>query len=214
MVQSAAMDVAIVEDDDLLRENLRLLLGGEKGISVVGAYGSAEEALAAVAAAPPEILLVDLGLPKMSGIELITEIKSRTPQVEILVHTVFDTRPTVFAAIKAGACGYILKGATPRELIEALFALYEGDAPMAPKIARAVIREFQDKPVEQQQLLLSQRETGVLRNLEEGLTYKEIAERLNISPHTVHAHIKKIYEKLHAKGRQEAILLARRQGIL
>jgi two-component system NarL family response regulator len=207
------MKVAIVEDDVLLRENLKLLLSGEQGISVVSAYASAEEALAAIKRARPDILLADIGLPGMSGIDLIREVKNRIPDLEIMAHTVFDDRETVFSAIKAGASAYILKGSTPRELIDALHTLAKGGSPMSPKIARKVIREFQDDAVDEQ-YVLSYREREIVKEIENGLTYKDIASKFNISPHTVHTHIKNIYEKLHAKDRQSALVAARRKGII
>jgi DNA-binding NarL/FixJ family response regulator len=207
------MRVVLVEDDPLLRQNITLLLKGEPGIAVLNSFGSAEEALAAIPKIEPEIMLVDIGLPGMSGIDLIRRIKSERPEIEILAHTVFEDRNNVFSALKAGASGYLLKGSTPRELIEAIFSLYNGGSPMSPKIARAVIREFQEDGV-QESYLLSQREQQILSSLEKGLAYKEIAAAFNISPHTVHTHIKNIYEKLQAKNRQEAFVKARRKGIL
>jgi len=207
------MKVSIVEDDVLLRQNLKLLLSGETGITVVSVYGSAEEALAGIKRSRPEILLADIGLPGMSGIELIGELKEQMPDLEIMAHTVFDDRETVFSAIKAGASGYILKGSTPRELIDALHTLAKGGSPMSPKIARKVIREFQDEGVDEQ-YLLSHRETEIVKEVENGLTYKDIATKLSISPHTVHTHIKNIYEKLHAKDRQGALVAARKKGII
>jgi DNA-binding NarL/FixJ family response regulator len=207
------MKVSIVEDDVLLRQNLKLLLGGETGISVVSVYSTAEETLAGIKRAHPEILLTDIGLPGMSGIELIRELKNQMPEIEIMAHTVFDDRETVFSAIKAGASGYILKGSSPRELIDALHTLAKGGAPMSPKIARKVIREFQGEGVDVQ-YLLSHREKEIVKEIENGLTYKDIAAKLSISPHTVHTHIKNIYEKLHAKDRQGALVAARKKGII
>jgi len=207
------MLLTIIEDDRMLMENLRLLLGGEPGIRVLNAFGNAEEALAAIRTQHPEVMLVDLGLPKMSGIDLIRAAKQMHPEIEIVVHTISEDRPTVFAALKAGASGYILKGSTPRELIEALFGVYKGGAPMSPKIARMVIREFQEE-AEQEQYLLTAREKEILTSLEKGLTYKEIAGLHNISPHTVHTHIKNIYEKLQARDRHEALRKAIKTGAI
>lgn len=207
------MKIAIVEDDMLLRENLKLLLSGETGISVVSTYASAEEALTGLKRARPDILLADIGLPGMSGIDLIRAVKNRMPDLEIMAHTVFDDRETVFSAIKAGASAYILKGSTPRELIDALHTLAKGGSPMSPKIARKVIREFQEDTLDDQ-YVLSSRERGIVKEIENGLTYKDIAVKLKISPHTVHTHIKNIYEKLHAKDRQGALVAARKKGII
>ncbi len=207
------MRLAIIEDDGMLRENLRLLLNGESEIDVVGAFGSAEEALLEFHACSPELLLVDLGLPGISGVELIEKAREQMPSVEIMAYTIYEDRETVFAAIKAGASGYILKGSSPREIVEALHNLYNGGAPMSPKIARKVIGEFQEKAIGEQ-YLLSRREKDILTLIEAGLLYKQIADKLAISPHTVHSHIRKIYEKLQAKNRQDALGKARRKCII
>ena len=207
------MRIAIVEDNTILRENLVFLLNGEKDFEVCCSYATAEEAFPALLNCKPDILLVDIGLPGMSGVDLIRKVKLKLPDTEIMVHTVFDARNTVFAAIKAGATGYILKGASPRELVESIENLAKGGAPMSPKIARAVIGEFQDvEPTAQ--YLLTPREREILAELEKGLTYKELADKLSISHHTIHSHIKKIYEKLHAKSRKHALTAARQRGLI
>ncbi|MFA5074004.1 MAG: response regulator transcription factor, partial [Nitrospirota bacterium] len=146
-------------------------------------------------------------------VDLIRKTKELLPDVEIVAHTIFEDRDKVFAAIKAGASGYMLKGSSPRELIESIHALHDGGAPMSPKIARKIIHEFQDESADRH-LLLTQREKEIVKLIEEGLTYKAIGEALNLSTHTVHTHIKNTYEKLHAKGRSDAITKARKKGIL
>ena len=207
------MRLIIVEDDPILLESLKLILGGEAGITVAGAFGSAEDALRGLRKASPEVMLTDLGLPGMSGIELIKKAKDDMPSLEIMTHTVFEDRENVFAAIKAGASGYILKGSSPREIVEAIHDIHKGGAPMSPKIARKVIHEFQDENGEDQ-YILSQRERDIVKCIEQGLTYKEISLRLKISSHTVHTHIKNIYEKLQAKDRGDALVKARKTGII
>jgi len=207
------MRLIIVEDDPILLESLKLILGGEAGITVAGAFGSAEDALRGLRKASPEVMLTDLGLPGMSGIELIKKAKDDMPSLEIMTHTVFEDRENVFAAIKAGASGYILKGSSPREIVEAIHDIHKGGAPMSPKIARKVIHEFQDENGEDQ-YILSQREKDIVKCIEQGLTYKEISLRLKISSHTVHTHIKNIYEKLQAKDRGDALVKARKTGII
>lgn len=203
----------IVEDDPLLRENLRLLLGGESGFSLAGVFPTAEEALHTLDETRPQMMLSDLGLPGMSGIELIQKVKQRLPDLDVIVHTISEDRDTVFAAIKAGASGYLIKGSTPREVIEALHNLRDGGAPMTPRIARSVIRDLQSTGGDDA-FLLSAREKDVLSGIQDGLSYKEIGEKLHISDHTVHSHIKNIYEKLRAKNKQEALTNARRKGII
>ena len=207
------MRIAIVEDNQILLENLKLLLTGESNIEVIGTGSSAEEALKSLDFSNADVLLVDLGLPGMSGSGLIEEVKAKYPELEIMAHTVFENRESVFSAIKAGASAYILKGSRPVELIDALNKLHEGGAPMSPKIARMVIQELQDKGSDDQ-YLLSQREKEVLKEIEKGMSYKEVANKLNISPQTIHTHIKKIYDKLHAHDRQDALLKARKKGII
>jgi two-component system NarL family response regulator len=207
------MRVLIVEDDPLLRGNLSILLAGEPGFSVCAACSTAEEALTTLAETRPDILISDIGLPGMSGIELIRSAKEQLPDLDIIAYTVFDDRETLFKALKAGASGYMLKGSSPKQIIEALLNLRAGGAPMSPKIARIVIREFQETGHDEQTLLTT-RETEILRYLEKGNSYKVIADSCGISPHTVTTHIKNIYEKLHSGSRQEAIAKARKKGLL
>jgi two-component system NarL family response regulator len=207
------MRLVIVEDDPILLESLKLLLSGESGITVAGGFSSAEEALRSLKKVSPDVMLADLGLPGMSGIELIKRAKEEMPRIEIMAHTVFEDRENVFSAIKAGASGYILKGSTPREIVEAIHEINKGGAPMSPKIARKVIHEFQDEAVGEL-YILSLRERDIVKCIEQGLTYKEISLRLGISSHTVHTHIKNIYEKLQAKDRGEALIKARKTGII
>lgn len=207
------MKIIIVEDDLMLLNNISMLLSGEPGMTVVGSYSKATDALEALETTYPTIMLTDIGLPGMSGIELIARAKEIRPELEIMAYTVFDDRDNLFSALKAGATGYLLKGCKPRELIEALHNLHEGGAPMSPQIARKVIREFHAASVEEQ-YLLTPREKDILSCIEKGLSYKELAEQLTISIHTVHTHITNIYEKLQATGRKDALIKARRKGIL
>ncbi|ADH85742.1 response regulator transcription factor [Desulfurivibrio alkaliphilus] len=207
------MKLAILEDDFSLRENLRLLLDGVPEFTVCGTYANGAAALAAAGTTPIDIMLVDLGLPDISGVEVIRKGKELQPATEFMAYTIYEDREKVFAALKAGASGYLLKGCSPRELIESIQELHLGGAPMSPKIARRLIMEFREKGSLQQNLL-STREVEIIREVEKGFSYKDIAAKLFISPHTVHSHIKKIYEKLHAMDRQDAILKARKCGLL
>lgn len=207
------MTLYIVEDDPLLLRNLEFLLGAEPDITLTGTAETAEAALKDSRLAQSDILLTDLGLPGMSGVELIGALKKTHPQIQVIVNTIYEHNETVFETIRAGASGYLLKGSTPRELIEALTELYNGGAPMSPRIAKKVILELQNENL-QEQYLLSVREKEVLKSIETGLSYAETAKALSISTHTVNAHIKKIYQKLHAKNRTEALTKARQKGII
>jgi two-component system NarL family response regulator len=212
------MKICIVEDNQILSENLRLLLQGEPDIQVTGICGSAEEALETTDWNETDILLADMDLPGMSGVDLIKCVKSTYPRVEVLAYTVCEDRSVVMSAIRSGASGYLLKGSTPRVLIESLRELHEGGAPMTPKIARKLMVEFrlQNAPADgsEPQGDLTHREIEIMRNLEKGLSYAEIAEQLKISPHTVHTHIKNIYEKIQAQSRADMLRKARRLGVI
>lgn len=210
------MRLVIIEDDPYLLERLSIALDEEAGISVAGAFGTAREALTSLGQLSPDVMLVDLGLPDLSGVELIRRVRYSMPDVEILAHTVFDDKDTVFSAIRAGASGYILKGTRLGSLVEALHEVREGGAPMTPAIARKVVREFRDggPSVDEDDDLLTPREKAVLKEIEAGMTYKQTASKLNISSHTVNVHIRNIYQKLQAKDRKEALRSARRKGIL
>ena len=207
------MNICIVEDNKPLLENLRLLIEGEPGFRVIGAFSSAEAALAALPWQDANLLLVDIDLPGLSGVDLINKVHPRMPQLQILVYTISEDRDTVFAALKAGAMGYLLKGCPPRELIESLRNLHQGGAPMSPRIARKVIRELQT-PEGKGAELLSRREREILNAIALGKSYKEMAESLSLSSHTIHGHIKSTYEKLQAANRGEALQKARELGMI
>lgn len=207
------MKLFIVEDDNLLLQNLNLLLSGENNIQVIGSSSSAEDALKKILNQEIDILLTDLGLPQMQGVEFIQEVKKMDSRLQVIVNTINEDNETVFDAIRSGASGYILKGSTPRELIEAINELYEGGAPMSPKIARKVILEMQSVTINEQ-YLLSNKEREVLKLIEKGCSYLESAKELHVSKHTINSHIKKIYQKLHVKNKTEAIIQARKIGII
>lgn len=207
------MRVAIVEDELNLLDGMRLILGGEPGMTVVGAYSSAEEAIAGYKDATPDMMIVDLKLPGMSGIELIRMMKADIPDIDILVHTGFYDMGYLIPAIKAGAAGYILKGCRPSKLVDAIYNLRNGGAPMSPSIARAVITALQGE-CQKGLCTLTRREREILKGIDAGQTYKELADKFSLSPHTVKTHIKNIYEKLHVNSKYEAILKAHKTGLI
>lgn len=207
------MRVAIVEDERNLLDSMCIILGGEPDIAVVGAYASAEEAIVGYKDASPDIMIIDLKLPGMSGIELIKKVKADVPDIDIMVHTAFYDTGNLLPAIKSGATGYILKGCRPSELVDALYDLRSGGAPMSPKAARAVITAFQSE-CQRGLCTLTKREREILKGIDAGLTYKEIADKFSLSPHTVKAHIKNIYKKLHVRSKHDAILKAHKTGLI
>ncbi len=208
------MRIAIVEDDDQLLASLKVLLEGEPDIQVIATFNNGGDAIASIPTMDVNILLIDIGLPDISGIELTHQFKQKYPSIDIMIFSVYFDQETVFAALRAGATAYITKGCTPRELIEALHDLQRGGSPMSPKIARQVISAFHNEKIPSEQNLLTQREKNVLIEIEKGKSYKEVASKLSISPHTVNSHIKKIYEKLHSHNRQEALQKAQQKGII
>jgi DNA-binding NarL/FixJ family response regulator len=210
-----AMRVFVVEDDARTRELLCAALAGEPGVVVVGSAATAPDAVALAPQAKPDVVIVDLALGSDSGVDVIRELRVLVPGAELMAHTVFDDRDVVLRALKAGAASYLLKGCSTDELCRALHELKRGGAPMSPRIARLVILDLQGASTSPgQEDPLSPRERQVLRCIDEGLTYKEIAARLSISAHTVHGHIKCIYEQLQAKGRKEALASARVRGLI
>lgn len=212
------MKILIVEDHDVTRKRLVSLLQGHDGYTVTAAVDCAERALELIVDQPPEIVILDLGLPGMSGVTAIKAIKKLAPAVEILVFTVMEEDEQVFAALKAGAAGYILKDAQLLQIVAALEEFRSGGSPMSFPIARKVLREFQNLPAKQelQEVVspLSRRETEILELLYQGDHFKGIAGKLCISTHTVHAHIKNIYSKLHVNSRAQAIFEACNQNLI
>ncbi|MDX1479882.1 MAG: response regulator transcription factor [Saprospiraceae bacterium] len=199
--------VAIIEDSADLNEALRLTIGGSEGLECTTTYLTGEQACAGIVMDPPDIVLVDLGLPGMSGQECITILKDKVPKLQFLVFTIKDQDEQVFSALKAGATGYLLKSANSEEIVGAIKELNDGGAPMSTSIARKVVQYLQDdaetpNPYEQ---MLTNREKEVLQLLSRGKFYKEIAAELYISTETVKSHCHNIYEKLHVSTRTEAL---------
>lgn len=206
--------IAIVEDDATTRDALVMLLSGEPTLELVRTFDDGQSLLQALDTLAIDVLLTDLGLPDIEGPALIAEVKARRPLLEVMAYTVSEARDIVFAALKAGATGYILKRASSQDLVRAFHTLASGGAPMSPRIARSVVRTFQSTAAIDEDYLLTARERDVVQELEKGRSYKEVGASLAISPHTVHSHIKKIYEKLHATSRSEAVRTARLKGLV
>lgn len=205
MTTKSETTVIVVEDRTRIRETIVDLINETDGLRCTGSYGSCEALLDHLADAVPDVILMDIGLPGMSGIDGVKAVKARFPEVDILMHTVFDDDEKIFQSILAGASGYVLKNAEAEELIRAIREIRVG-APMSASIARrmlAMIRGKEAKPTDE--LNLTPRELEILQWLVEGLSYKKIAEKLFISPLTVQSHIKKVYEKLQVHSKSAAV---------
>lgn len=211
---SEPIRVALVEDLTATREGLCILIGGAPGFAICGQYSSMEEAIDGICANPPDVLLADIGLPGMSGIEGVRRIHESMPALPILMLTVHGDNDNVFSAVCAGACGYLLKETAPSRLLESIRELYEGGAPMSPGIARKVVQMFQKAPPPPDDLQLSTRQLEILRMLAEGHSYKICAATLDIGIDTVRSHVRKIYERLHVHSRSEAVWKALEAGLL
>ena len=201
-----SITLAIVEDLDEVRDGLKNFLALSNEFRILDTFKTAEEALYDIPRLMPDIVIMDISLPGMNGIECIRQIKGKTPGTQFMMFTVYENDEKVFEALKAGASGYLLKNTGLVQLIESLKELHNGGSPMSANIARKLVTVFRDKekaiePVE----ALSGRENEILQLLAKGLLYKEIAEQISISVSTVRQHIHHIYEKLHVQNRTEAI---------
>jgi len=199
--------VAIVEDNATLRHYLMEFIGGTPGHRCVCACASAEEALSMIPAASPHVVLMDIHLPGESGIACTARLRQKMPDLQVIMLTVYKDIKMIFQALKAGACGYVLKRSDEKEILEAIDEVRAGGAPMTSEVARMVVRSFLDSPVAASPAdtdQLSARELEILALVAEGFANKEIADRLHISNATVRTHLMHIYEKLHVRCRTEA----------
>lgn len=199
--------ISVVEDDEMIREMMVSLFTFEPDLSFLAAYPNGETALTELVQAPPDVVLMDISMPGMSGIDCVRQLRPVLPATQFLMYTVHDDDHRVFEALKAGANGYILKSSTPEQIVEAVFELHRGGAPMSTAVARRVVDHF--RPVQESGGMkddkLSDREYEVLKLLAEGLLYKEIAARLDLTVGTVKQHIHRMYAKLHVQNRVEAV---------
>lgn len=206
------IEVMIVEDDHAVRDGLRFLINGSEGFRCTAACASAEEALIEISQHQPHVILMDINLPGMNGIECVVVIKNNCPEIQVMMLTVFDNTDDIFKSLAAGATGYLLKKTPPAKLLEAIRELVDGGSPMSGEIARKVVQTFA-KPVNRQfpDSSLTTRESEILAYLSKGYLYKEIAAELFISIDTVRTHIRKIYQKLQVRTRTEALLRCMKQ---
>lgn len=211
--------VFIVEDDRLLRDSLRMLIGGSAGFACVGAAGSMEEALAVPVGPPPQVVLLDIHLPGTRGSIGVIDLLDRWPECVVLMHTVYEEDDLVFESLCNGASGYILKRTPPARLLEAIAETTRGGAPMSPEIARKVLSRFRKlgpaaAAIPEGGGALSPQETRLLALIAAGSSYREAALELDVSINTVRTHIRSIYEKLQVHTKSEAVAKAMRSGLI
>lgn len=215
--------VALVEDNDTIRMGLAALIDGTPGYECVAAWTSCEEMLPELREVRPGVVLMDIGLPGMSGIEGVRRAKAQIPDLNILILTVYDENDLVFEALCAGACGYLVKKTPPARLLEAIQEAHGGGSPMSSHIARKVVNLLRQTsapqaaslpPREDEGALLTSRERDILNGLAGGNSYQALAKTLNISTDTVRFHIRNIYRKLHVHSQSEAVAKALRKGII
>ena len=200
------INVSIVEDSDKFRETLARVLNRSEGFRCVSQYPNAEDALKALPQDKPEVVLMDINLPGMNGVECVRQLKQLMPTIQVMMLTVYEDTENIFNALAAGATGYMLKRTPRDELLEAIREVHRGGSPMTTHIARKVVLSFQRAaPAASPTENLSPREQEVLDSLSQGLLYKEISEKLGISYETVHTYIRRIYEKLQVRTRTEAV---------
>jgi DNA-binding NarL/FixJ family response regulator len=200
------INVSIVEDSDKFRETLARVLNRSEGFRCISHYPNAEDALKALPNDKPEVVLMDINLPGMNGVECVRQLKQLIPTIQVMMLTVYEDTENIFNALAAGATGYMLKRTSRDELLEAIREVHRGGSPMTTHIARKVVLSFQrSAPTASPTENLSPREQEVLDCLAKGFLYKEIAEKLEISYETVHTYIRRIYEKLQVRTRTEAV---------
>ena len=214
MNQSEAIRVFVAEDHTVVRKGICALLTLEPGIEVVGEAANGREAVSRIERLHPDVVVMDLVMPEMDGIEAIRQIMARHPQARILVLTSFATDDKVFPAIKAGALGYLLKDSEPRDVVEAIRQVHRGESSLHPRIARKLMREL-SRPAEQPPTAdpLTEREMEILRLVAQGKSNREIADDLTVTEGTVRVHVSNILGKLHLASRTQATLYALREGL-
>lgn len=201
------ISVSIVEDNRGTRESLSELLKRSPGLRFVGAYPNGETALRELPGQMPDVVLMDINLPGMSGIECVARLKEKAPQTQVLMLTTYEEGDLIFESLRAGANGYLLKNMPPSELVHAVEQVHAGGSPMSMHIARKVVSHFQQiKQPSSDMEKLTKRELEILALLAKGFFYKEIADQLGISLSTVRAHLHNVYEKLHVQSRTEAVV--------
>ena len=213
MKHTPTLNVAIVEDDDRFRKSLARWIEGTGALHCSGSYATAEQAMEMIPGGQSEVVVMDINLPAMSGIECVRRLKIQKPALQIIMLTAYEDSDLIFKALQAGATGYLLKRSSPDEILQSIVDVSRGGAPMSSNIARKVVQSFQTKSAAEAEANLTKREEEILGYVTRGFANKEIADALSISIETIRVHLKSIYDKLHVRSRTEAAL-KRVQGSL
>jgi len=215
MLEEASLAVGIVEDDRGTREGLAALIGGTPTFRCVGTYTSVEDAMKGMADAVPDVLLLDIHLPGLTGSEGVRLLREKYPKTQVVMLTVFAEEERVFESLCNGACGYLLKKTPPARLLEGLVEAHRGGSPMSPEIARKVVVALQGTGhLKKPEQTLTPHEARIVRMLADGDSYQEVGDRLGITVNTVRNHIRRIYEKLHVHTKSEAVSKALRTRLI
>jgi DNA-binding NarL/FixJ family response regulator len=215
MPENSVLKVAIIEDQPKIREGLRTLIDGTEGYHCTGGFGSMEEALESIPYDLPDAVLVDIGLPRMSGIEGIRLLKATYPRLPLVMLTVYEDDKRIFEALCAGACGYLLKKTPPARLLESLQEAVKGGAPMTPEVAARVIALFREiRPPDDADYHLTPHEIRILKLLVEGHNHKTAAAELDVTVNTIRFHLRSIYDKLQVHSKSEAVAKALRNRLI
>jgi DNA-binding NarL/FixJ family response regulator len=206
--------VALFDDNQDRRESLHYLLSTQEGFECVGAFSDCRDVLRNIAQTQPDVVLMDIEMPYVNGIEGVKKIKLQFPKLPVLMQTVYEDDDHVFESIKSGASGYLLKKTSPEKIIEAIKEAADGGAPITPSIALRILRYFQGNTASENTYALTEKEKLILALLVEGLSYKMIANKESISYHTVNSHVRRIYEKLHVHSLGEAVGKALRERLV
>jgi len=206
--------IILFEDNNELRESLSMIIESVPEFELAGTFQNARRALSNIEQTRPDVILMDINMPGISGIEAVQEIHLKYPEIRILMQTVFDEDDKVFASICAGASGYILKNTPPERVLQAIREVANGGAFFTPGIARKVLMSFQQQSGASEYIDLTEKEKQILQQLVNGHSYKKIGEQLFISYETVHTHLKKIYEKLHVNSKSQAVAKAIRNKLV
>jgi len=199
------IQVCIVEDLEEVRNGLAAIINMTDGFKVLHSFGTAEDALQHLKSLHPDIVIMDINLPGMSGIDCIRQAREKNPSMQFMMFTIYENSDVVFQALEAGATGYLLKNSSPAKIVESLRELHQGGSPMNAEIARKLVTRFQKSTFSQNEYHLTPKEQKVLELMAKGFLYKEIAEELNNTVNTIKQHIRNIYEKLHVQNKAEAI---------